>query len=91
MTKLILSCLIESRFRFLTIIFFTTIALSFTVRMVLLSYSAETVDFTITNLAGIILIGFFYDTINAFYLYIPIALLLTILPERIIRKPWHTR
>jgi len=47
------------------------------------------VDFSFLNLAGLFLIGFFYDLVNAAYVCIPIMLYLWFVPGRIYNKAWH--
>ncbi len=46
-------------------------------------------DFSFLNLAGLFLIGFFYDLVNAAYVCIPIMLYLWFVPGRIYNKAWH--
>lgn len=65
------------------------VGISFLTRISLLIKSSSSVDFSFLNLAGLFLIGFFYDLVNAAYVCIPIVLYLWLAPMRIYGKAWH--
>ncbi|GCC52735.1 sulfatase [Chryseotalea sanaruensis] len=65
------------------------VGISFLTRISLLIKSSSSVDFSFLNLAGLFLIGFFYDLVNAAYVCIPIVLYLWLVPIRIYGKAWH--
>ena len=65
------------------------VGISFLTRISLLIKSSSSIDFSFLNLAGLFLIGFFYDLINAAYACIPIMLYLWLVPMRIYGKAWH--
>ncbi|MEO8584382.1 MAG: LTA synthase family protein, partial [Flavitalea sp.] len=64
------------------------IAISTITRLLLLLKSAHGVDWTFTNIAGLFLIGFFYDIIIASYFMIPIVLHLWITNELMYKPKW---
>jgi phosphoglycerol transferase MdoB-like AlkP superfamily enzyme len=65
-------------------------AISFVTRIVLLVKSHAQVDFTFLNMAGIFLIGLFFDAVNAIYFSLPFVLYLWLAPERLFFKKWHS-
>jgi len=66
------------------------VSISTATRLFLLGKSvAAGLDFTVSNLLGILLLGWFYDLANAAYFSIPIVLYLWLVPERLFRKIWH--
>jgi phosphoglycerol transferase MdoB-like AlkP superfamily enzyme len=86
MKSLIQAYLFESRFRFLTVAFLAAIAISFITRIVLILYSAQFTDLTPLDATGVILIGFFFDLLFGFFLFFPVTLFLTVLPEHFVAK-----
>ena len=65
------------------------LVISLLTRIVLLIKSFSGVDFTLLNVIGIFLLGFFYDLINAGYFIIPLMLYLWLVPDKLFRKNWH--
>jgi phosphoglycerol transferase MdoB-like AlkP superfamily enzyme len=65
------------------------IGISLLTRIVFLIYSFANVDFSVGNLLGIFLFGFFYDLVNAAYFIIPMMLYLWLVPQRWYGKRWH--
>ena len=65
------------------------LAISLLTRIVLLIKSFSGVDFTLLNVIGIFLLGFFYDLVNASYFIIPLLLYLWLMPNKLFRKNWH--
>ncbi len=65
------------------------LVISLLMRIVLLIKSFSGVDFTLLNVIGIFLLGFFYDLINAGYFIIPLMLYLWLVPDKLFRKNWH--
>jgi phosphoglycerol transferase MdoB-like AlkP superfamily enzyme len=58
-------------------------------RILLLLTSWQQVDATFINIAGIFLVGFFYDLVSAVYFSAPLVLYLWLIPDSIFNKPWH--
>ena len=65
------------------------LVISLLTRIVLLIKSFSEVDFTLLNVIGIFLLGFFYDLVNASYFIIPLLLYLWLMPNKLFRKNWH--
>lgn len=65
------------------------IGLSLLTRVVLLIKSSASVDFTILNMTGLFLFGFFYDVVNAVYFILPLMLYAWLMPEKALRKTWQ--
>lgn len=65
------------------------LVISLLTRIVLLIKSFSGVDFTLLDVIGIFLLGFFYDLINAGYFIIPLMLYLWLVPDKLFRKNWH--
>lgn len=65
------------------------IIISMLTRIALLIKSHTYVDFTFVNLAGIFLLGLFYDVVNAVYYSIPLVLYLWLVSDNIFKNSWH--
>lgn len=81
----------ENRIGLFLLFTFLLVAISMTVRILLLVKSAGDVDATLGNIFGIFLFGLLSDMINAAYAGIPLAAYLWLVPEHIFRKPGHNR
>jgi phosphoglycerol transferase MdoB-like AlkP superfamily enzyme len=58
-------------------------------RMALLIASSANVNFSLINIAGLFLIGLFYDLVNASYFIIPLVIYLWLVPSALFSKRWH--
>lgn len=58
-------------------------------RLTLFFLSIENLDLSILNLVGIFFLGFFYDVVNAGYVFLPLLLVALIMPSRVYTKPWY--
>ncbi len=62
------------------------VALSTLTRIALLIKAAGGVDWTIVNVAGLFLVGLFYDLVAAVYMAVPLVFYLWLLPNRVYRS-----
>lgn len=74
------------RFGPVAILIFIILILSFLTRVVLLLHSAADVEWSVLNVAGIFLIGLFYDLVMSIYFIIPLVLYLWIFPDKLYRR-----
>ncbi len=81
--------LMANRFGSLWLLAMIVVSVSFVTRLILFIYSYHSFDFSIANLLGVWIIGFFYDIINASYVALPLILFLWLMPERIYQKKGH--
>src|SRR6478736_929750 len=81
--------ILSHRFGVAALIVTLLVAISLLTRIVLMIKSFSEVDFSILNLLGIFILGFFYDLINAGYFIIPLMLYLWLVPDKLFRKNWH--
>lgn len=65
------------------------IGISTLTRIAFLIVSASGLDFTVLNLLGIFVLGFFYDLVNGVYFILPFVLYLWLIPSRVFAKSWH--
>jgi len=65
------------------------VAISLLTRILLTVKASPQVDFNIVNDLGVIVIGLFYDLVNAVYFSLPLALYLWLMPQRVYAKSWH--
>lgn len=63
-------------------------SISLLTRLFLLIYSASSFDFSLTNLAGVFLIGLFYDLCMSGYLIIPFTLHIWFTNEKMYKTSW---
>lgn len=89
--KLRFSQLFESRSGLLVLFIFLVVGISTLVRILLLIKSAANIDFTLSNISGIFLIGLFSDLIAAAYAGIPLVIYLWLIPERLFHKDGHSK
>ncbi|SKC84129.1 LTA synthase family protein [Ohtaekwangia koreensis] len=78
----------KSRFSNLLLLIGLLVSISMITRVVFLIQSIQGVDITILNIAGIFILGLFYDLINASYFIIPLLFYIWITPQRIYSKAW---
>jgi phosphoglycerol transferase MdoB-like AlkP superfamily enzyme len=71
------------------VIFILVAVISILTRTVLLIGSSRDIDFNIVNIAGIYLIGLFYDLCFAAYLSLPVLLWSWLYTDKIYRKPFY--
>lgn len=83
------ACTRCTRYGFLLIMVSLLIIISTITRLVLAIYSWTQADFFLLNIMGMLLLGLFYDLINAAYFIIPWVVYLWLMPGRWYRKTWH--
>ena len=79
--------ILNQRFGPVMVVTLLLLGISTITRIVLLIYSFKEVE--PINLPGIILLGLFFDLINAGYFVIPLVIYLWIVPIRIFERKWH--
>ena len=79
----------QGRFGPAVLLVLLLISISTVTRLALLLYSFKDVDLTILNSLGILLVGLFYDLVNASYFIIPLLLYLWLVPQKLFQKSWH--
>ena len=86
-----LTRLLPSRYRvrLWVILCLLLFAISLITRVVLLIRSYAQVDFSFLNVAGIFLMGLFFDAVNAVYFSLPFVLYLWLAPDRWVVRKWH--
>lgn len=87
--KLLIQRILSQRFGLAALMVSLVLTISFLTRIVLMLKSFSGVDLTILNLAGIFILGLFYDLINAGYFIIPLMLYLWLMPDKLFRKKGH--
>jgi phosphoglycerol transferase MdoB-like AlkP superfamily enzyme len=65
------------------------ISISLTTRIILATNVFSQVDFSFLNVAEMVIVGVFYDFVNAVYFSLPLVLYLWLMPQKIYSKPWH--
>ncbi|MFC6192236.1 LTA synthase family protein [Dyadobacter subterraneus] len=65
------------------------VSMSLITRIILTVKSAPAIDFTISNLTGIFIIGLFYDLVNSAYFILPLMLYIWLMPARLMQKRWQ--
>ena len=73
----------------LVVVLALLIGISTLTRIAFLIVSASGLDFTVLNLLGIFVLGFFYDLVNGVYFILPFVLYLWLIPSRVFAKSWH--
>jgi phosphoglycerol transferase MdoB-like AlkP superfamily enzyme len=81
--------ILSHRFGLLALMTGLLVFISCSIRTVLLIKSAGAIDFTVSNIMAIYLLGLFYDLVNASYFIIPFVLYLWLVPDRIFLKPYQ--
>ncbi|MEP6595267.1 MAG: sulfatase-like hydrolase/transferase [Ginsengibacter sp.] len=81
--------LFTTRFSPALIVFLLVIFISFVTRLSLLIYPANHITFTFTNIAGLMVIGLFYDLCSAAYISIPFVLYVWLTNERFYQPAWR--
>ena len=79
----------QNRIKLWILLLFLVVIISFFTRITLFVKSIDSVDATFNNICGILLIGFFFDVINAIYFCIPFVLYLWLIPGKVFNKAWH--
>jgi len=79
----------DNRGWFVLLLISVAVGISTLTRIALLIKSSSSIDFTVLNVPGIFLFGFFYDLFNAAYVIVPVVLYLWLLPSKLYRKVWH--
>ncbi|MBK5280156.1 MAG: sulfatase-like hydrolase/transferase [Bacteroidia bacterium] len=87
--KLFINRILSHRFGTAALLVSLVVIISLLTRVVLLIKSFPQVDFSILNILGIFILGFFYDAINAGYVIIPLIFYLWLIPDKLFRKNWH--
>ncbi len=87
--KLFINRILSHRFGIAALLASLLLVISLLTRIVLMIKSYPGVDFTILNVIGIFILGWFYDLINAGYFIIPLILYLWLMPDKLFRKNWH--
>lgn len=77
------------RFGPMAVVSLLVIGLSFITRLFLFFWSWNSVDLTFLNIAGIFLIGFFYDLVVSLFFNIPVALYCWLMKDSWYRKKWN--
>jgi phosphoglycerol transferase MdoB-like AlkP superfamily enzyme len=78
----------KSRFSNILLLIGLLVSISMITRIVFLIQSIQGIDITIRNIAGILILGLFYDLINASYFVIPLLLYIWLTPQRVYSKAW---
>ncbi|MBL7872592.1 MAG: sulfatase-like hydrolase/transferase [Cyclobacteriaceae bacterium] len=84
-----ISKIASQRYGLLVLLTGIVVGISFLTRISLLIKSTSSVDFSFLNLAGLFVIGLFYDLVNSAYVGIPMMVYLWLVPKRIYGKAWH--
>lgn len=79
----------HGRFRNVILLMKIIIFISMITRVIFLLYSLSDVDITIPTLAGIFIIGIFYDLVNACYFSIPLLVYTWLVPEGQYTRKWN--
>ncbi len=79
----------ESRLGLVLLLSIILVIISTLTRILFFIKSSSELDFTILNLAGVFLIGGFYDLVNAAYFVIPLAIYLWLTPNKIFTRAGH--
>ncbi len=79
----------KQRIRLWTILILLVVTISFITRLTLLITSLANVDVSLANIAGIFLIGLFFDLINGVYFSLPFVLYLWLVPDKFFNRSWH--
>lgn len=79
----------HGRFSNVILLMKIVIFISMITRAIFLIYAFPEVDITFTTLAGIFVIGFFYDVVNASYFSIPLLIYTWLVPESQYTKKWN--
>lgn len=78
-----------TRFRPVFTLYGLGLAINFLTRLVLFIFSFKNLDVTAVNIAGIFLIGAFYDLCFLSFVSIPVVLLCWLNNNTMYKKPWH--
>jgi len=78
--------IVEHRFGLVGLMVFVAIILSLLTRIALLIKSSHEVDYSFLNVAGIFVVGLFFDLVNASYFIIPLVLYLWLTPDKLFQK-----
>jgi phosphoglycerol transferase MdoB-like AlkP superfamily enzyme len=79
----------QGRFSNVVLLMKILIFISMITRATFLMYSFQNVDVSLLNIAGIFIIGFFYDFINATYFIIPLLIYTWLIPTKQYTKMWN--
>lgn len=79
----------SQRVRLVLLLVLILVGISTLTRFFLLIKSWAELDFTFLNLAGVFVVGWLYDLVNATYFVIPLVLYLWLVPGRLFGKAWH--
>jgi len=74
----------------LLLLFLLLTAISVFTRILLTIKSSQQIDFNILNGLEILLVGLFYDVLNAIYFSLPLSLYLWLIPRKVYARPGHT-
>lgn len=77
------------RVRLVLLLVFILVSISTMTRLILLIKSWAGLDITFLNFAGVFVIGWLYDMVNATYFIIPLVLYLWLVPGKLFGKAWH--
>jgi len=79
----------QSRVGLIFLLVAILIAISTLTRIAFLVKSGPQIEFSVMNLLGIFLVGWFFDLVNALYFIIPLSIYLWLVPSKLFGMPWH--
>jgi phosphoglycerol transferase MdoB-like AlkP superfamily enzyme len=80
---------VKNRFALLCLMIFLFISLSLITRIVLMFYSFNQIEFGILVLSKLFFVGLIYDFVAAIYYVAPVAMYLTLIPNKVFNNRFH--